>query len=570
MFAQSFFMFGFLITGLISIYLYYSLKNTKKELFKNQKDISRQLFELKILNEVSQKVGYSLSSKDIASTIAETAQKLFPLSSVSYAIIENDHLELTTVMRQKVGVDYIHGVKQTVLQGLYAVEDSLKMLPVIEKVSDKSGDIENDMLIDIAIQFDTKPQSYFNIPLVLNNRFTGIINISSVKPHAYQDEDMSMLYKIVNQAQLAIGRLENVIENEKGKVESLVRSLSSGAIFFSLEKNHLKLFTVNRAAKRFLNIEGENVDILSVLSKLNFTPNIITEMKDVIIQKKSTIYRDKKIGNFHFNIYITPVFKIQTDNVLGVAITIQDTTSENEIEKLRESFTNMIIHELRAPLTAIKGAASLLSDKNLDGDDFDRMRLIIKNSSERLLEDISQILDSSKIDAGKLAIEKKRADINEIIQNAIEQLSYASKSRSILIDKSLDYNIPPFMFDTQRIGQVMNNLISNAIKFSKDGGRIVISSHLEGDRVKVTVQDFGAGIENDKIQSLFKPFVQADLKQRVKGTGLGLYISKAIISEHGGTIDLVSRVGEGTTISFTIPVSLSEEKIETPRASMAN
>lgn len=563
-------MFGFLITFLLSVYFYYRLKNTKKELFKNQKDIKRQLFELTILNEVSQKIGYSLSSKDIASTIAETAQKLFPLSSVSYALIESDHLELTTIMRQKIGTDYIYGVKQIVLQGLYAVEDSVRALPVIEKVKDNSSDAQNDSLTDITIQFDTKPQSYFNIPLVLNNRFTGIINISSVKPHAYQDEDMSMLYKIVNQAQLAIGMLETVIESEKGKVDALVKSLSSGAIFFTLEKNHLKLFTINTAAKRFLKIQQENEDILSLLSKLSLTPNIITEMKDVIIQKKSTFYRDAKIGNFHLNIYMTPVFKAQTDNILGVAVTIQDTTAENEIEKLRESFTNMIIHELRAPLTAIKGASALLSNKDLDREDFDKMRLIIKSSSERLLDDISQILDSSKIDAGKLTIEKSIADINEIIQNAIEQLSYASKSRSISIDKSLDYGIAPFSLDSQRIGQVMNNLISNAIKFSKDGGRIVISSHLEGDNVKINVQDFGTGIENDKIPSLFKPFVQADLKQRIKGTGLGLYISKAIIEEHGGTIELVSKIGEGTTVSFTIPVGLIDEKIKTPRASLVN
>lgn len=562
-------MFGFLITFLLSVYLYYKLKNTKKELFKNQKDISRQLFELTILNEVSQKIGYSLSSKDIASTIAQTAQKLFPLSSVSYALIESEHLDLTTVIRQKVGPDYIHGVKQTVLQGIYAVEDSIKLLPVIEKVIN-SIDTERDLLVDIAIQFDAKPQSYFNIPLVLNNRFTGIINISSSEPHAYQDEDMSMLYKIVNQAQLAIGRLETVIDSEKGKVESLVRSLSSGAIFFSLEKNHLKLFTVNMAARRFLNIESENVDILSVLSKLKVTPNIITEMKDVILQKKSTIYRDAKIGNFHFNIYITPVFKVQTANITGVAITIQDTTAENEIEKLRESFTNMIIHELRAPLTAIKGASTLLSNKNLEDEDFDKMRLIIKNSSERLLEDISHILDSAKIDAGKLTIVKSRADINEIIQNTIEQLSCASHIRSISIDQSLDHDITPFMIDSQRIGQVVSNLISNAVKFSSEGGHITVSSHLEGNNVKVTVQDHGIGIENDKIPSLFKPFIQAELKQRIKGTGLGLYISKAIISEHGGSIELVSQVGEGTTVSFTIPISLNDEKIEAPRASLAN
>ena len=109
MLLQSFFMFGFLIFLLTTVYLYFELKNTKQKHKKEQKENSRRLFELTILSELSEKIGYSLSSKDIAATIASTAEKIFQVSSVSYAIIEPDHLDLTTITHENIGPHYIHG-----------------------------------------------------------------------------------------------------------------------------------------------------------------------------------------------------------------------------------------------------------------------------------------------------------------------------------------------------------------------------------------------------------------------------------------------------------------------------
>ena len=306
---------------------------------------------------------------------------------------------MTTVTHENIGPSYIHGVKEIILQGLYTIDPELKKLPVIEKSTGSHINPQAELLIDTSIQIDAMPASYFNIPLVLNNRFTGIITITSKIPHAYQEEDMSMLYKIVNKAQLAIGRLEDVIETEKGKVESLVKSLSTGEIFFTLENGSLHLFTINRAALRFLRIKEDNPDLLKVLSSFSLKPNIISEMKEVIILKKSTIYRNVPVGELKFNIYVTPVFSYESDRIIGVALTMQDITREHETQKIREGFTNMMIHELRAPLTAIKGAAELLLSAETKGEDKTKMRLIIKNASERLLIDIDDMLDSTKIDA---------------------------------------------------------------------------------------------------------------------------------------------------------------------------
>ena len=561
MLLQSFFMFGFLILLLTTVYLYFELKNTKETYKKEHKESARKLFELTILAELSEKIGYSLSSKDIAATIAATAEKIFQVSSVSYAIIEPDHLDLTTVTHENIGPSYIHGVKEIILQGLYTIDPELKKLPVIEKSTGSHINPQAELLIDTSIQIDAMPASYFNIPLVLNNRFTGIITITSKIPHAYQEEDMSMLYKIVNKAQLAIGRLEDVIETEKGKVESLVKSLSTGEIFFTLENGSLHLFTINRAALRFLRIKEDNPDLLKVLSSFSLKPNIISEMKEVIILKKSTIYRNVPVGELKFNIYVTPVFSYESDRIIGVALTMQDITREHETQKIREGFTNMMIHELRAPLTAIKGAAELLLSAETKGEDKTKMRLIIKNASERLLIDIDDMLDSAKIDAGKPLVTMIPSSINDVIRKSTEELSYAIEDRSILIENHLDDKIPNFDFDPIRIGQVMANLLSNSIKYSEPHTLIEVFSRMRSGYVEVEVKDRGAGIEHDKIDNLFKPFSQVTFARREKGTGLGLYISRAILSEHEGKIWLHSEIGKGTSVFFTIPIHQKGENL---------
>ena len=162
--------------------------------------------------------------------------------------------------------------------------------------------------------------------MVLNKKLVGIISITSPKEKVYQDKDMSLLYKIVNQAQLAIGRLENVIETEKGKIQSLIFSLSSGAILFMNDsEGALNLVTLNNAARNFLRLDGP-LDAQIVLSQFKFEGNMVAEVRRVMEKKEMKLFRGVELYDKRFNLYITPVFDNATLNVIGVAITIQNVT----------------------------------------------------------------------------------------------------------------------------------------------------------------------------------------------------------------------------------------------------
>lgn len=541
-----------ILFGILAITFSFLWEINRKKLIETEKELGRQLYELGILRDLNDKIGYSLKTRDIARNIALTSEKFFPLKTASYAVVEDAQIIFESFSKGSVSEKYAQEVKNIVLNSIYTLDDSLKHLNITEIPTQILK--ENELLVDSNTSLDTVPKSYFNIPLVLNNKLVGIISITSPKEKVYQDKDMSLLYKIVNQAQLAIGRLENVIETEKGKIQSLIFSLSSGAILFMNDsEGALNLVTLNNAARNFLRLDGP-LDAQIVLSQFKFEGNMVAEVRAVMEKKEMKLLRGTELYDKRFNLYITPVFDNATLNVIGVAITIQDVTLEYESEKLRENFTNMIVHELRAPLSTIKVSAELFASNKVEDSEKIKMLETIIASSDRMLNDVNQLLDAARIQSGKFQTELKPAEIANIIEERVKMFRILAEKRHITVDFEKVGEVPVFSFDALRIGQIMNNLLSNAIKYNHDGGVIKVTAGLEGNNLKVTVEDNGTGIPKSLQKKLFTKFYQTSSGHRGTGTGLGLYITKAIVEAHGGKISLESEEGRGTKVTFEIPM----------------
>lgn len=222
---------------------------------------------------------------------------------------------------------------------------------------------------------------------------------------------------------------------------------------------------------------------------------------------------------------------------------------------------HVIVHELRAPITAIKGAASLLLSKNIGEADRDKMLHVIFDSSREMLTRISEILDSAKVEEGKFTIKKVKSDLVVIIKEHIDVFSYAASEKGV----SLIFEptpIPQFPFDPGRIGQVINNLISNSLKFTKQGGKIEVKIQAKDAEIEVEVGDNGVGIPEDKKPLLFTKFGQvSDVPNTEESSGLGLFISRQIIESHGGRIWIESKEGQGTKVFFTLPSAGEESRV---------
>jgi two-component system, chemotaxis family, sensor kinase Cph1 len=223
----------------------------------------------------------------------------------------------------------------------------------------------------------------------------------------------------------------------------------------------------------------------------------------------------------------------------------------------RDDFLPILVHELRSPLSVIRGAADLLikSTEDLSVDQIQTLLNQIKLSSTTLLSMVGSILDVSKMENGKFEINKSFNDINSLLKEECAYFDPLTKIKKLTIQCNIDEKISNFSFDAERVKQVLNNLISNAIKFSPEGGQIIVTSKKVGSNCQVEISDFGVGIPDQEKPLLFQKFFQASNQEGIqKGTGLGLFISRGIIEAHGGKVWVEDNSPKGSKFQFSIPI----------------
>ncbi|MFQ5867779.1 MAG: response regulator [bacterium] len=229
-----------------------------------------------------------------------------------------------------------------------------------------------------------------------------------------------------------------------------------------------------------------------------------------------------------------------------------------EMYTIKSEFTSMVSHELRTPLTAIKEGITIVLDGSAGGINADQREFlnIAKRNVDRLKRIIDDVLDFSKVESKKMVFKIQRCDINEIINEVVNTQKAVAGEKGLYLRTGLDSNMPRIEFDLDRISQVLNNLISNAIKFTETGGITVLSTKdQEQNIIQVCVKDTGEGIKKDDLPKLFQKFQQLRRagQRKTGGTGLGLAICKEIIEQHGGRIWGESEYGKGSEFKFILP-----------------
>jgi signal transduction histidine kinase len=267
--------------------------------------------------------------------------------------------------------------------------------------------------------------------------------------------------------------------------------------------------------------------------------------------------------------YIITLITVQAVLLFGITIILFVTFYKNIVLKKREEsllssqirqrdFIPILVHELRAPLSVIQGASDLLLKdvKDLSADQIHTLLGQIKTSSGSLLKMVGDILDVSKMDAGKFEVNRIYANINNVLKEECGYFQPLAKIKNINLDCQTDQSISNSSFDPERIKQVLNNLLSNALKFVTEGGTVAVESKKVGNYAQVTVSDTGEGISDKDKPTLFHKFAQTQSHNHVKerGTGLGLYIAKGIIEVHAGKIWVEDNKPIGAKFIFTLPL----------------
>ncbi len=245
-------------------------------------------------------------------------------------------------------------------------------------------------------------------------------------------------------------------------------------------------------------------------------------------------------------------------------IFVEDITKIKEAEEeliktmnIKSQFISMVSHELKTPLTVINGYIDIVQDGTAGNLNKKQKEYLdtVKRNADRLTRLINNVLDFQKLKAGRMEFKMEEGNINELLEEVAKQMSPLIKNKGLKLTLSLSKDLPKITFDSDRIIQVLTNLVNNAIKFA-DKGSITITSKKLKNAIYVSVADTGIGIKKEDMSKLFQSFSQvATEKEKMRGgTGLGLAISKRIIQEHGGKIQVQSEYGKGSTFSFLLPV----------------
>lgn len=563
---------GFL--SLILLLFLNAERNEKKKIISKHK-ISQKNHDYLVTNirDIIDIAGFGTDMGIVVDVLTKSIETVLPYSTISSIYLKKPKLVFRAQVHETVNKAFLDHIKDTMITSINAsMQPATEYTPNSElspNASFNNDSIEENITGEPMDEMGVSEiKSTIEIKLHVNGQIHAIINLSSTSDNKYTDEDRLLFSTISDMVSGFLTRLNLLLNYEKSKSLAMIDSFSEG--IFMLDQN-LDLVSMNNSAKTFLNMLNPNPTITDILSALPNTYNFRDKIQQCITGNERIEESDVLINNKMFKVILTPVLEVNSPskNTIGASILLHDITLEKSLAQTKEDFTNVMVHELRSPLTAIKASSEFLtSQADLTEEEKKRLIEMISISSKKMLDEISLILDSAKMDAGMFTIRKTDADIKKLITDRIAVFTPVAREKSIGLKVEVDSNIPIFSFDPVRIDEVINNLLSNSLKFTPVNGTISILAVMDAENVKVSVTDTGQGIEKDKQGKLFSKYQQAPSEGTHVGTGLGLYVVKQVVEDHGGVITLDSDLGKGTTISFTLPLHSVAKKTlpEAPHA----
>jgi signal transduction histidine kinase len=556
---------------IVFIFMWIAARRTKQQLVLKDHEIETKSYETAIFKELGERIGYSLNVQKIADIITGSLGKFLQYSAVSY-LIKNDsgRMIFHSILDESVSRKFIEEVRDQMISS-YNVLTTNQIKP-IEVDESLSGTITDEIN-------HKKVESFFNVPVVIEGVVVGVLNVSSSKPAFYKEEEMDALYEITNQACDEVSKLEDIINDERGRLSSMLESMMDGVLMVN---DHNQLLVINPAALHLLHISKSKPTIFDVLDQLSRQLDLRTKIEESIKLDKIKVIEHVQLFDSILRIMISPV-RNGMGQVFGAVVLLHDVTRESQLEKMREDFTSMMIHELRSPLTGIRSIANLLKEENIKKEQKkyqDFVDLIVSNSAT-MLDLVNDLLDVAKLESGRLQIVRKSTDIEQLISTRKHSFESLAAENHLTLQTKVEEGIPHLQLDEIKVTQILNNFLSNAIKFTPEG-KIIISafilkknqSMLEKvsmlgmswpgmketkypfDNLILAVTDSGVGISDEQMSKLFNKFTQLEqtATSQKKGTGLGLVISKGIVEAHGGRIGVFSDVDNGSTFFCSLPL----------------
>lgn len=416
-----------------------------------------------------------------------------------------------------------------------------------------------------------KDQLITLVPMHVRDKVIGIVVLNTTGlEDVLTQQTMDSLTLVCNQAAAALENLRlynqleiqyNLLEESKDFISNILDSINNGII--SLDMDY-RISQMNRNAGLMC-----DVDINEAIGKkydevFNHTLKaVVDELIEETISHGFAMEKQVELvlrGGTEVTLGLsTSLLRDRDFSIKGVVLVCRDMTASRELERLRRidrmksEFISNVSHELRTPLTSIKAYTEALLDMTTDEMQKNFLK-VVDEESNRLLSLIEALLNVARIEAGRIVLNFSRTDPRNVVTEILGMSKLQSSKHKIIT--SFSDNLPVCLMDKERMKDVMVNLISNAIKYSPNGGEVRITVTTEEKNLKFEVSDQGIGIAPEHINKIFERFYRVDssLTAQVSGTGLGLHIAKSLVEAHGGTITVESEVGKGSTFTVLLPM----------------
>ncbi len=424
-------------------------------------------------------------------------------------------------------------------------------------------DTTRDQRWQVRSSHDSTARAVLAVPIMLEHEVLGVLLLLHGRVGHFTAEHAQIAQAAAAQAAAALGKAQLYRyvseqsdslavtvaqrEEEASKLMAVLRSIGDGVV---VSDRHGLVRIINPAAEGILGIRAEAF----MGRPIGELPGVPAALESADPEER---VRKFAAGERTVRARSSPVHSSRGE-ALGSVVVYHDITAEEATDRLKTELVATASHELRTPMTSIRGFVDmlLLGTFGEVNQTHREPLLVIKNNVVRLVQLIDELLDMSRVEAGEAPMRVEPTDVAEVIRDVAAVLDGQFRERQIDLALDLPAGLPVIRADRQRLAQIAVNLIGNACKYTPRGGKVRVALRNGGGEVRVEVRDNGVGIPPEAHPHIFTPFFRADnpLRDEVGGTGLGLSITRKLVELHGGRIWFESRVDEGSTFSFTLPV----------------
>lgn len=416
--------------------------------------------------------------------------------------------------------------------------------------------------------------SMIAVPLYASASVIGVLACFSQLKGAYDDDAARVLLTLSSEAALALEKasLYQTTLQDKTKIEAIINSLTDGLMVIDRDAN---LVLANPFVARLIDLrpDGYDTPLGDLIERsrygMEFQEASYAEALSMVLEGGESYKHEMVLLSDPptiFQVYWVPL-KEEGGRVSGAVILLHDITDFVELDRMKSEFISIVSHELKTPLTSIKGFVRLLSAERVGPVTAKQRHYldIVQRQTESLTMLINDLLDLSKIEAGIIEVQSAPVSLASVTGEVVQHLEGMAGEKGIGLHVEIPADLPPVCGDSDRLGQVFMNLIHNAIKFTPKGGSVRVKAGLIGEECLVRVSDNGIGISQQDLPRIFDKFYQVDSSttRQQSGTGLGLPITRQLVTAHGGELWVNSALDKGTTFSFTLPLHRAQS---VPRA----